>query len=112
MADSKQEVDDDDLKSTQEREQWLRDRGVVIETAEDRKAADEGSLTLAPIFKQLSLSVDNSNDAEEDGVKFVCVPQDTTKSMTTVTMPSTFTTSSNPLIPDCGGDLTTKRLLK
>jgi hypothetical protein len=106
MTDSKQDDDDDDFRSTQEREQWLRDRGVLIETAEDRKAADDGNgrlgLGLAPIFKQLAVSMDNTSP--EDGVKFVWVPQDTTKPMATVTMPTSMTASTNPNIPECGGD--------
>jgi hypothetical protein len=100
MTDSK---DDDDFRSTQEREQWLRDRGVLIETAEDRKAADDNRLGLAPIFQQLTLSMDADDDTSE-GVKFVWVPQDTTKPMATVTMPITSITATTTSIPGAGGD--------
>jgi hypothetical protein len=44
MTTTKDESEEDD-KTLEEREQWLRDRGVLIETAEDRKAASSTAST-------------------------------------------------------------------
>lgn len=92
-----------------EREQWLRDRGVLIETANDRRKAESilsGSTTTADggdgrplsIVEQVqSLSL---NGIDEEGVKFVYIPHDTSKPVSTMTLPKRLVEALGP-----GGDI-------
>jgi len=77
-----------------ERQAWLRDRGVLIETPNDRHEAEsilssstkEGQPTLSIVQQVQNLSL-SSNDGEA-GVKFVYIPQDTTRPISTLTLPA------------------------
>lgn len=83
----------DDMTPT-EREAWLRDRGVLIETANDRREAEsilssttkEGQPTLSIVNQVHNLSLSSDDDGEV-GVKFVYIPQDTTRPISTLTLP-------------------------
>ena len=86
--------EDDDMSSS-EREQWLRDRGVQIESSADRKKAEVAlsgvnrPLSVMEQVQRLSLSdARGENDVVTEGVKFVYLPYDTSKPIKTVCLPS------------------------
>jgi hypothetical protein len=100
MTTTKDESEEDD-KTLEEREQWLRDRGVLIETAEDRKAASSTASTststsstatdgVHSIVQQVSgLQLGVLNEEEDEGsVKFVLVPHDEIKPLQTLMLPA------------------------
>ncbi len=84
--------DADDMTPT-EREQWLRDRGVLIESSEDRRKAESAlsgtdrPLSIVEQIQKLNLT-DDTADKNDDGVKFVYLPHDTSKPIQTVCLPS------------------------
>ena len=101
-------ADKDDMTPT-EREQWLRDRGVQIETSADRQALDSvmsGNEHGRPsnIVEQIQhLSLNSSDNNVDNGVKFVYLPQDTSKPISTITLPSRIVEALGPagdLIPN------------
>lgn len=73
--------DEDDM-TPEEREAWLKARGITIETVEDRKAAASGGV--APVVLQLQ-GTDVSEDV--DGVELAFVPADTSKPIRSVKLP-------------------------
>lgn len=98
----------DDM-TVKEREQWLRDHGVLIETAEDRRRpqanSSEGVRSIGEQLSELDLAVAaqqpaNNNDNEEVAdIKFVCVPHDDSKPVRTVTLPSSLASKSGDSLP-------------
>lgn len=104
MGDNDTMPDDDMLPA--ERENWLRERGVLIETASDRRKASnlsssnkdpgEGGQRPTSIVEQvLRLSIDNVDNNDNDGgvdgiikdIKFVYIPHDDTKPISTLVLP-------------------------
>mmetsp|Transcript_27604 Transcript_27604/g.53432 ORF Transcript_27604/g.53432 Transcript_27604/m.53432 type:complete len:405 (+) Transcript_27604:84-1298(+) len=82
---------ENDGMTPEEREQWLRDRGVQIETSSDRQKLE--SLLLnneqgrpMSIVEQIScLSLDTC--IHNEGIKFVYLPHDTSKKIATILLP-------------------------
>lgn len=84
-----------------EREQWLRDRGVRIETPDDRRAAEavlSGSAeedrppSVVEQVRRLSLDGSGGDDDDgggggDDGVKFVYLPHDASRPTSTLRLP-------------------------
>ena len=91
-----------------EREEWLRDRGVLIETANDRRTAEallsgsssEGRpMSIIEQVQNLSLSSTSNatSSSEEDvGIKFVHIPHDTSKPITTLNLPKRLVDALGP----------------
>ena len=87
---------DDDMLPV-ERENWLRERGVLIETVSDRRRAeailssnddDNNGDTTNIVDLVRRLSIDNNDNADQiDGIKFVYIPQDDTKRISTLVLP-------------------------
>ncbi|KAL9183879.1 hypothetical protein ACHAXT_004735 [Thalassiosira profunda] len=83
-----------------EREQWLRDRGIQIETPKDRReaeavlsgSAEDRPLSIVEQVQRLSLGSDGGND----GIKFVYLPHDTSRSMTTLYLPKRLVDALGP----------------
>ena len=88
-----------------EREQWLRDRGVQIETSQDRRQA-ESILSIAEdrppsVVEQISkLQIGGDDDSidttDDDGIKFVYLPHDTSKAISTVSLPKRLVDALGP----------------
>ena len=92
---------DNDNMTPEEREQWLRDRGVELETPEDRRKAEsilsgtiseeDGTTTTRPqtIVEQIqSLSISsNESSPSDEGIKFVMIPHNTSKPLVQVVLP-------------------------
>lgn len=83
-----------------ERERWLRDRGVEVETPEDRRQAASilsGATggrpwTISEQVRRLSLGAgagvnDAAPGSDEEGIKFVYLPHDTSRPMSTIVLP-------------------------
>lgn len=93
----------DDMTPT-EREAWLRDRGVIIETPNDRRevesilssTTDEGPPPLSISHQVHNLSLSSDDDNGEAGVKFVYIPQDTTRPISTLTLPKRLAKALGP----------------
>jgi len=86
---------DDDMLPV-ERENWLRERGVLIETVSDRRRAeailssnndDNGDTTNIVDLVRRRLSIENNEGTIVDGIKFVHIPQDDTKRISTLVLP-------------------------
>lgn len=90
-------MSNDDGMTPSEREQWLRDRGVQIESSADRRKAEsvlsgtDRPLSIIEQVQRLSLSdaaaAGEKNDVVGDGVKFVYLPHDTSQPIKTVCLP-------------------------
>jgi len=97
MAETKN--DDDDM-TPQEREKWLRDHGVLIETPQDRlKEEHAHSLAMdgvCSIVEQLS----GVQLQEENNIQFVFVPQDDTKPLQTVQLPASIANQPGDSLPN------------
>lgn len=84
-----------------EREQWLRDRGVQIETSTDRRQAEallsctsEGRpLDIVEQVQRLSC---NDDVVKEKGIKFVYIPHDTSRPISTIYLPRRFVEAFGP----------------
>ncbi|KAL7540892.1 hypothetical protein ACHAWF_006809 [Thalassiosira exigua] len=82
-----------------ERERWLRDRGVRIETPSDRRKVEsvlsgdgDGRRppSVAEQIRRLSLNSaanDDAANAEGEGIKFVYLPHDSSRPMSTIVLP-------------------------
>ena len=79
---------ENDKMTPEEREQWLRDRGVKVETPNDRRKAEsvlsgtDGATTTRPqtIVEQIqSLSISKDSSPSDEGIKFILIPHDTSK---------------------------------
>ena len=80
---------DDDEMTPQEREKWLKDRGIQIETASDRKEVNSimtggGDRPPTVVEQVQNLSI----DGQECGISFVYLPCDTSKPMSNLKLPS------------------------
>lgn len=77
-----------------EREQWLRDRGVHIETSRDRSRAEtiladiENNRPLRITEQVMRLSIGSDDDGIIDGIKFVFIPHDTSRDISTLILPT------------------------
>ncbi|KAL7443684.1 hypothetical protein ACHAXM_009342 [Skeletonema potamos] len=86
-------MSNDDGMTPTEREQWLRDRGVQIESSADRRKAESAlsgtdrPLSIMEQVQRLSLSDSTGENDVTDGVKFVYLPHDTAKPIKTVCLP-------------------------
>ena len=108
-----QEPADDDMTPA-EREAWLRDRGVLIETAVDRRRAEsilssgiaddepassEGGGGRPPSIVEMvrRLSIDGGGvEGVEDGIKFVFVPHDDSRPVSTLVLPKRIAEALGP----------------
>ena len=85
------EISDD--MTPNEREQWLRNRGVHIETPHDRQQAESilarvGDGRPPSIVAQVKgISIGNTGDIGITGIKFVYIPHDTSMDISTLTLP-------------------------
>lgn len=74
-----------------ERENWLRERGVLIETVSDRRRAEailssnDDDTNIVDLVRRLS--IENDEGTIVDGIKFVYIPQDDTKRISTLVLP-------------------------
>lgn len=83
-TDSEPTIAHDDDMTPEEREEWLRSRGVVIETPADRQAGRENPSK--SVLEQLIGGLDFSHD---DGcIPFVYCPQDDSKPFQTLYLPA------------------------
>jgi hypothetical protein len=95
-------MSNDDGMTPTEREQWLRDHGVQIESSADRRKAESalsGTDRPPSIIEQVqSLSLSSSDDVteKENGIKFVYLPHDTSKPIQTVCLPSRLVEALGP----------------
>ena len=78
-----------------EREEWLRERGVVIETPNDRRQAesilsstDDRPPSIVEQVQSLSIT--------EEGIKFVYIPHDTSKPISTLVLPKRLVDALGP----------------
>ena len=82
----------DDEMTPEEREKWLKDRGIQIETANDRKQADSvlaGGRDRPPtVVEQVLGQVQSLSIDEHEGISFVYLPSDTSKPMSNLRLPS------------------------
>ena len=87
---------ENDKMTPEEREQWLRDRGVKVETPNDRRKAeavlsgtDEDSTTRPQtIVEQIqSLTISDGSCNDNEGIKFVMIPHDSSKPLVQVVLP-------------------------
>lgn len=86
MTSETKNEDDDDM-TTEERENWLRERGVQIENP--NASSSSKTLNVTNILEQMSgLTISNSGD---DYIPFVCIPHDESKPIVTLGLPSILT---------------------
>lgn len=89
-----------DNMTPNEREQWLRDRGVHIETPSDRRRTEsifanmENSRPLSIVEQVQRLSIGTGSDG--DGINFVFIPHDTSRDITTLTLPNRLVEALGP----------------
>lgn len=87
----------------EEREQWLKDHGIQVETPSDRRQAESilsgcGTTKERPpsIVDQVqNLSISSSDNVEE-GIRFVYIPHDTSKPLSTLTLPKRLVDALGP----------------
>ena len=87
----------------EEREQWLKDHGIQVETPSDRRQAESilsgcGTAKERPpsIVDQVqNLSISSSDNVEE-GIRFVYIPHDTSKPLSTLTLPKRLVDALGP----------------
>ena len=96
---------EDDKMSMKERENWLRERGVQIETPSDREeealsslsSQQKGYQSVIEQLQSISLLSKNNNDdespVESDGIPFVYIPHDDSRPIQTLRIPSSLATS-------------------
>ncbi|KAL3822572.1 hypothetical protein ACHAXA_007683 [Cyclostephanos tholiformis] len=111
------EPDDDDMTPAQ-RERWLRDRGVLIEkTAVDRRGGAEGTIlpsstsgggpfpSIVEAINRLStkegndpveVGVGGGGNVDVDGIKFVYIPHDDNRPVSTLTLPKRLVEALGP----------------
>lgn len=91
---------DDDGMTPAEREQWLRDHGVQIESSADRRRAESalsGADRPLSIIEQVQrLSLSDAAAGDDAGVKFVYLPQDASTPIQTVCLPSRLVEALGP----------------
>eukprot|EP00985_Skeletonema_marinoi_P031569 scaffold37727_cov103-Skeletonema_marinoi.AAC.2 len=93
-------MSNDDGMTPTEREQWLRDHGVQIESSADRRKAESAlsgtDRPLSVIEQVQRLSISDAAAGGENGVKFVYLPHDTSKKIQTVCLPSRLVEALGP----------------
>ncbi|KAL7538182.1 hypothetical protein ACHAXR_008936 [Thalassiosira sp. AJA248-18] len=91
-----------DNMTPSEREQWLRDRGVQIETADDRRKTESILSSTAEdrppsIVEQVQrLLIGDDDVGSGDGTKFVYIPHDTSRPITTLNLPKALVEALGP----------------
>lgn len=100
MTQEESKQDDNQDMTLEERENWLRERGVIIENPHDRKRQQAQANDASSIVHQVAnLSLDNDSNIE--GVKFVCIPHDDSKPIQALTLPqSVIDASAGDRLPD------------
>jgi hypothetical protein len=105
-SDNHKDDDDDDDRTLEEREQWLRDRGVLIETPTDRqnnattssRSDDDGQHYYSITQQLLSNGHQPSLSLEEDNaVQFVHVPHGDGQPLQTLWLPASSISSGDSL---------------
>ena len=102
-SNQEEEGKEKDDMTPEEREQWLRERGVKIETPQDRRrAAASGSTSgLTTIIDQMAGLKVKEEDTDDDGsVPFVYVPHDDTKPLRTLYLPKEEVAKGGDNLPD------------
>lgn len=81
--------------SAEERLQYLKDRGVEVETVEDREKARQGGNATAPVLLQAAASIGSESEGEalgaaasEGAVEFALIPHDTAKPIRRMYLPA------------------------
>jgi hypothetical protein len=96
-SESKTTEDDDDM-TPEEREQWLRERGVEIESPNRKPSANANKNTsdVTGIMEQMAGVV-----ISEDTISFVCIPQDKSKPIYNLQLPASLTkTTAGDCLPN------------
>ena len=96
-------TEDENNLTPEEREQWLKDHGIQVETPSDRRQAESilsgcGTTKERPpsIVDQVqNLSISSSDNVEE-GIRFVYIPHDTSKPLSTLTLPKRLVDALGP----------------
>mmetsp|Transcript_11322 Transcript_11322/g.20809 ORF Transcript_11322/g.20809 Transcript_11322/m.20809 type:complete len:400 (-) Transcript_11322:121-1320(-) len=93
-------IPEDNMTPT-EREQWLRERGVLIETVNDRREAESilsGTTDSRPlnIVEQVQRLSINNDDVSGEGIKFVYIPHDTSQPISTINLPKRLVDALGP----------------
>ena len=79
-----------------EREEWLRERGVVIESPNDRRQAESILSGLADDRPPSIVEQVQSLSITEEGIKFVYIPHDTSKPISTLVLPKRLVDALGP----------------
>ena len=84
---SESKIEDDDM-TLEEREQWLRDRGVLIENP-----SNTASQTMAPGITSILEQMGGSPSSKDgsDMVSFVCIPHDDSRPIFNLGLPTSLT---------------------
>lgn len=96
------DAENSDEMTPNEREQWLRNRGVQIETPQDRQQANSilsqlGDSRPPTIVEQIKrLSIGNCGDNGIEGIKFVHIPHDTSVDISTLILPTQLVEALGP----------------
>eukprot|EP00934_Nitzschia_sp_Nitz4_P004854 Nitzschia sp. Nitz4//scaffold351_size16537//459//7245//NITZ4_008851-RA/size16537-augustus-gene-0.0-mRNA-1//1//CDS//3329548881//4844//frame0 len=91
---------DDENMTPQEREDWLRSRGIQIETPEDRRDASKENSVLNALAA-VSIQGENVDGNDDDSIPFVLIPQDDNKSIQTLKLPRSLAQDSvGDALPD------------
>ena len=75
--------------TTQEREQWLRERGVEIESPASANGKSPSASTTGILQQMAGLGLNDAENGEQESyISFVCVPQDESKDIFTLKLPA------------------------
>lgn len=98
-------TEDENNLTPEEREQWLKDHGIQVETPSDRRQAEsilsgcgtakERPPSIVDQVQNLSISSSGSDNVEE-GIRFVYIPHDTSKPLSTLTLPKRLVDALGP----------------
>jgi len=94
MADSSATTEEKEM-TMKEREDWLKERGVLIENPSDRSSNHGSSSGIVQQVQQLNLTRTAPQDKQEGSTSFVYIPQDESKAMATLQLPADFR-ANNP----------------
>mmetsp|Transcript_35027 Transcript_35027/g.84765 ORF Transcript_35027/g.84765 Transcript_35027/m.84765 type:complete len:379 (+) Transcript_35027:123-1259(+) len=95
MTDNNNSEDDkDDGMTPEQREEWLKDRGVQIETPSDRRRAEKASsgdsvsiLDQMIMMRLQDSDADDGSQSHEQAIKFVYIPHDDSRPVRTLSVP-------------------------
>jgi len=98
-------TEDENNLTPEEREQWLKDHGIQVETPSDRRQAEsilsgcgtakERPPSIVDQVQNLSISSSGSDNVEE-GIRFVYIPHDTSKPLSTLILPKRLVDALGP----------------